>query len=179
MLYLSAFVPLYFLVIVKTLIDILFQNLNFNILNTFSLILLVGLILFGSIGAIKAVKHEDTKTTNIKIIKKNSITEKYFLGYFSLFVLFALSFELEKVSMFVVFVLVIVFIGIVYVKNDLYYINPFLNILGYNFYDATFIDLDTNKTKTAKFIFKGKLEINKIIQAKLSHQNFSLILKKD
>lgn len=128
-----------------------------------------------------AIKHESTPKSLIKIVNATNITEKYFLGYFSLFVLFALSFELEKVSMFVVFVLVIILIGVVYVKNDLFYINPFLNILGYNFYDITFINLNESKgEQKAKFFYKGNLEnTEKPFTAYLSHENFSMLENKD
>lgn len=176
-LYLSAFIPLYFLIIIKIIIDIINANLSFNVLNTLTLILLTILIIVGSFGAFNAVKHPHTTTTTINIIQKTPITEKYFLGYFSLFVLFALSFELERVSMFVVFVLIIILIGIVYIKNDLFYINPFLNILGYNFYDITYTD-EKDKQQKAKFLCKGKLDIAQSKhKAKLSHENFSMILE--
>ncbi len=181
LLYLSAFVPLYFLVMIKIIIDIINNNLSLNVLNSFTLLLLSILIVLGIIGAIKSIKHDETKSTKIKIVRKNCITEQYFLGYFSLFVLFALSFELERVSMFIVFTIVIVLIGIVYVKNDLFYINPLLNILGYNFYDITFINLENNKEEqNAKFFYKGTLDLsrNNIFYAKLSHENFSMIEQK-
>lgn len=179
MLYLSAFVPLYFLVLLKLIINIIFSNLSFNILNTTATILLIIAICLGIIGANISLKHSETNSQSIRIIKQKSITEQYFLGYFSLFVLFALSFELEKVSMFVVFVLVIVLIGIVYIKNDLFYINPFLNILGYNFYDITYCLADDTKKYTSKFICKGELDKNAIYHtAKLSHENFSMIVEK-
>ncbi len=181
LLFLSAFVPLYALVIIKILIDIIFLNLTFNFLNTFTIILFSLLIILGCYGAKMAIKHESTPKSSIKIVNATNITEKYFLGYFSLFVLFALSFELEKVSMFVVFVLVIILIGIVYVKNDLFYINPFLNILGYNFYDITFINLNNNKgEQKAKFFYKGNLEnTEKSFSAYLSHENFSMLERND
>lgn len=176
LLYISAFVPLYFLVTIKILIDIVFGNLHFNILNTFSLILLIIAIIFGFFGAKIAIKHKNFEKQEIFVVSKKCITEQYFLGYFSLFVLFALGFELEKVSMFVVFVIIIILIGIVYIQNDLYYINPLLNILGYNFYEVTFCLENNNKKYIAKFVCKGKLFINKKTKiAKLSHDNFSLI----
>ena len=79
--------------------------------------------------------------------------------------------------MFVVFVFIIILIGIVYIKNDLFYINPFLNILGYNFYDITYTD-EKGKEQKAKFLCKGKLDITKSQhKAKLSHENFSMILE--
>lgn len=175
-LYISAFVPLYFLVTIKILIDIVFGNLHFNILNTISLILLIFAIIFGFFGAKMAIKHKNFEKQEIFVVSKTSITEQYFLGYFSLFVLFALSFELEKVSMFVVFIIILILIGVVYIKNDLFYINPLLNILGYNFYEVDFKKNDDDKIYTSKFVCKGKLETNKKTKiAKLSHDNFSLI----
>lgn len=175
LLYLSAFVPLYFLLIIKILVDIILGNLTFNVLNSLSLILYSFAMFLGIVGAISALKHTKTKPTKIIILEKQSLTEQYFLGYFSLFVLFALSFEIEKVSMFVVFVSIIVLIGIVYIKNDLFYINPFLNLLGYNFYQATFVLAGKNQKQVAKFLFKGQLKIEKTYNAKLSHENFSII----
>ncbi len=177
LLFFSAFVPLYFLLIVKILIDIVFGDLHFNILNTTSLILYSLAMITGCVGAVNAIKHKQTKSKKIRIIKKQSLTEQYFLGYFSLFVLFALSFEIEKVSMFVVFVLIIVLIGVVYIKNDMFYINPFLNLLGYNFYQITFKMQNSNEEQMAKFLFKGQLKTDHVYNAKLSHENFSLIEK--
>ena len=65
-------------------------------------------------------------------------------------------------------------IGIVYIRNDLYYINPFLNLLGYNFYLVTFSDKNQDE-QVGKFLFKGMLETGGEYTAKLSHENFSLI----
>ena len=69
-LYLSAFIPLYFLIIIKIIIDIINANLSFNVLNTLTLILLTILIIVGSFGAFNAVKHPNTTTTTINIIQK-------------------------------------------------------------------------------------------------------------
>jgi len=176
-LYLSAFVPLYCLIILKILNEILNSNLSFNFLNTSTLILLISLIILGISGIILENKNKNYKITKIEIIKKKSITEQHFLGYFSLFVLFALTFELERYSMFIIFILIIILIGIVYIKNDLFYINPLLNILGYNFYDIKFKD-ETGKIKSAKFFYKGQLSINnKIFIVKIGDKNYNYIYK--
>lgn len=176
-LYLSAFIPLYCLIIIKILIEILNQNLSFNFLNTTTIFLLLLLITLGIIGILVENKKSTYIITKIEIIKKKSITEQHFLGYFSLFVLFALTFELERYSMFVIFIIIIVLIGIVYIKNDLFYINPLLNILGYNFYDIKFKD-EKGKIKSAKFFYKGQINLkNKIFIAKLGDKNFNYIYK--
>ena len=175
-LYLSAFIPLYSLIIVKELIDIINHNLTFNVLNSLTLILLLLLIVLGSIGIIRENKCGKYKIEKIKIVKKKSITEQHFLGYFSLFVLFALTFELEKISMFVVFFLILGLIGIVYIKNNLFYINPLLNILGYNFYDITYID-EKGEKHIDTFFFKGTLTEGEFM-CKIGDKNFNYIYKK-
>lgn len=173
-LYLSAFIPLYCLIIIKILIEIINNNLSFNILNTLTLCLLVIFIGLGILGLFLENKN-NSEILEIEIIQKKSITQQHFLGYFSLFVLFALTFELEKISMFVIFLIILALIGIVYIKNDLFYINPFLNILGYNFYDIKYKDKN-GKAKIDKFFFKGKLE-NKTYIVKKGDINFNYIFR--
>jgi len=175
-LYLSAFIPLYCLIVIKLLIEILNNNLTFNLLNTFSLLLMLTLIILG-IAGIFIENHKKTyNICKIKVVKKTNITEQHFLGYFSLFVLFALTFELEHYSMFVVFLIIIVLIGIVYIKNDLFYINPLLNILGYNFYNIEYLT-ENGKTKTGKFFYKGNLGNNSTFIARIGDKNFNYIYK--
>lgn len=175
-LYLSAFVPLYCLIIVKMLIEIINHNLSFNILNTLCLCLLLVLIGFGILGVYRENHKSYAIIKKIKILKKKSITEQHFLGYFSLFVLFALTFELERVSMFVIFLIIIILIGIVYIKNNLFYINPLLNILGYNFYDIDYLDENGNK-HTTKFFYKGQINENQEVICKIGDKNFNYIFK--
>ncbi len=134
-LYISSFIPLYFLIIVKELIDIINGNLSFNITNSVMLGLNLLLILIGSIAIIYLYKRTNYKT--IKICGYKNITRENFLPYFPLFVLFALAFELQFISMAVVYVLILVIIGIVYVKNEMFYINPLLNLLGFSLYEIT------------------------------------------
>ena len=98
--------------------------------------------------------------------------------YFSLFVLFAITFDLSKISMLVVFVGILIMIGVVYVKNKLFYINPFLNILGFNFYDITYKENGSEEEKTTKIFFKGDLVLNKTYSVKIKDENFSFMTKK-
>ncbi|MEG1500283.1 MAG: hypothetical protein RR400_04390 [Clostridia bacterium] len=177
-LYVSAFIPLYFLVIIKLIVEIINENLSFNVLNTLMLIVNLMLILIGVIGFVKTIKTK-SNSCKIKIIKHQNLTDQHFLGYFSLFVLFAISFELEKVSMAFVYIIVLIFVGIVYLKNNLYYINPFLNILGYSFHEITFVVENEKIQKTAMIFFKGaQLDSNRIYEVNLKNENFGFVYDK-
>lgn len=173
LLYLSAFIPLYILLSLKIIIQIINKNLSFNILNTLMLCLLFILTVMGAIGVALSIKKGPRNKINI--ISATNITEKHFLGYFSLFVLFALSFDIELICMFVIFLFILLFIGIVYIRNNLFYINPLLNLIGFSFYEVTYKLLDAEEAQTSTMFFYGKISCNKVYFAQLNNYNFNLI----
>ena len=177
LLYLSAFMPMYVLVFVKLVVEIINNNLSFNVLNTINFATLLLLIIGGVIGLLWNVKYNNEKSNEIIILKSENITDKHFLGYFSLFVFFAIPLDLSLVSAYCVYVLVLIFIGIVYINNSLYYINPLLNILGYNFYDIEYRDVDSGEIKQGKIFFKGEPELGKPYFAKVKNKHFCFINK--
>lgn len=178
LLYISAFVPMYVLVFVKLIVEIINQNLTFNVLNTLNFITLLLLIVGGIIGLLRNVKYNKDEAIEIQILNKKNITDQHFLGYFSLFVFFAIPLDLYLVSAYCVYVLVLIFIGIVYINNSLYYINPLLNLLGYNFYDIEYKDLATGEVKNAKMFYKGNLIVeNKTYFAKVKNKHFCFVDK--
>lgn len=179
LLYISAFVPMYVLVFVKLIVEIINANLTFNVLNTINFVTLLLLIIAGVGGLFWNVKFSTDKSVKIKIISKQNITDKHFLGYFSLFVFFAIPLDLSLVSAYCVYVLVLVMIGIVYINNSLYYINPLLNILGFNFYDIEYQTEDEEETKNAKIFFRGNLEINQTYCVNVKNQHFCFIDKRN
>ena len=177
LLYLSAFIPMYILIILKQSIEMLVGNIKANWLNFLVLGLLVVVIILGLIGLNLEIRHRKEQTSKIRIIEKQNSTDQHFLGYFSLFVLFAISFDLSKISMLVIFIAIMVMIGVVYVKNKLFYINPFLNILGYNFYDITYTLNGENEKLTTKIFFKGDLLLNRFYYVKIKDENFNFLDK--
>ena len=56
-------------------------------------------------------------------------------------------------------IVVLFFIGRVYIKNDMYFINPLINLLGFSFYDIEF-ETTSGKTKNARVFFKGRLNVD-------------------
>ena len=179
-LYLSAFIPMYFLILLNLILEIINGNLSFNVLNTTMIIVLILLMALGVFGLIWTINFSQEKSIKVKILEKKNITDQHFLGYFSLFVLFALSFELEKVSYACVFMVILIFVGIVYIRSSLYYINPFLNILGFNFYDITYKVEGKQELRSAKIFYKGDLVIdNKTHFVNLKNENFCFLDKKN
>lgn len=179
LLYISAFVPMYVLVFVKLIVEIINQNLSFNVLNTLNFVTLLLLIVLGGIGIVWNIYFSEAESIQVKIVSKRNITDQHFLGYFSLFVFFAIPLDLSLVSAYCVYVLVLIMIGIVYINNALFYINPLLNILGYNFYDIEYVDAGGEQIKSAKIFFRGEFLIeDKMYWVNVKNQHFCFIDKK-
>ena len=177
LLYLSAFVPMYVLILLKQIIELLVGNIKLNFLNIFVIVLLMTVIILGFIGLKLETNRRKQSIKVIKVVEKTNTTDEHFLGYFSLFVLFSITFDLSKISMLVVFILIIMMIGIVYVKNKLFYINPLLNIFGYNFYDIVYKAENEQAKQTTKIFFKGDLLLNKKYYIEIKDENFSFLEK--
>lgn len=175
LLFFSAFVPMYVLLIIKIIIELINKNLTLNVLNTVMLITLSVLIILGVLGLVWNVWFSNYKTQEITIQNFSNITDQHFFGYFSIFILFALTFDISKVCMFVVSVIIIFFVGIVYITNGMFYINPFLNLLGFKFYEVTFL-IDGVKQNKAKMFFRGTILNNKVYYVKIKNDNFSFIV---
>lgn len=175
-LFLSAFVPMFILIFLKLVIDMMNHNLTFNVLNTLNFITLILLIVLGICGLVWNIYSKEG-TREITIIECKNITDQHFLGYFSLFVLFALQLDLSLVSGYCTFILIMIFIGIVYIKNSLFYINPLLNILGFNFYDITYTLEGEKEKRQTKMFFKGKLKEGKPYYVNIKNDNFTFIDK--
>ena len=159
-LFLSSFVPLFLLLITKEIVEIINKNWSLNFLNSFLLIMLLTMLFIGIYFLYKIINEvKEYKPEKIKIINKTNSTDQHFLGYFSLFVLFAISYDIEMYSMAIIFIMVLTMIAIVYIKNDMYFINPLLNIIGYSYYKIEYIN-QNGETKSAQAFYKGILEIN-------------------
>ena len=75
-------------------------------------------------------------------------------------------------------IVAIVFIAIVYIRNEFYYINPFLNLIGYSFYKVTYMEEDSNEIKETNIFYKGKIELNTYYKVYHKRKNLSFLSKK-
>ena len=155
--FLSAFVPMYIIVLVKTILDAIDKHTNITNIGIVIMIVLGVLILIGVVGIICILKVKKVHTESIKVISADNVTGQYFFGYFSLFVLLAVNFDMYNICDSTIFFIINIMIGIVYIHNNLYYINPLLNVLGYNIYKITYIDR-----------FKESVNINVFIKNKIN-----------
>ncbi|MGY0373227.1 hypothetical protein [Clostridium sp. JNZ J1-5] len=88
----------------------------------------------------------------VKILKATSLNYEYVLTYFSIYIFPFITLNLSSFSGIIQFSILWIFIGYVYIKNDLIYINPMLNIIfKYNIYKTTI------EFKDGKEIYKEEI----------------------
>jgi hypothetical protein len=173
-LFISAFVPMYTLFLINLIVELINNNLTFNVTNTVVLLSLITLMLIGLIGLFVIISNKNGSKTIVKVVAKKNLTDQHFLNYFSLFVLLALTFDLSKVCFVCVFVAIVIFIGIVYIKNNIYYVNPLLNILGYSFYDITYTD-DAGEQQETRIFYRGEIGLGKSYYLNCSKRNLNFL----
>lgn len=175
-LFVSAFVPMYAVFFLILLVEIINNNLRWNITNRIVFVALIVLMLVGIVGLIWLIKKSKKKYKHIKIIAKKNVTDQHFLNYFSLFVLLALTFDLSKICFIFALALILIFIGVVYTRNNIFYVNPLLNILGYSFYDIVFEE--EGKEKELRIFYKGELNKGEFMLF-TTHKNLYFVEKCD
>ena len=175
-LFISAFVPMYILFLINLIIEIINDNLSFNITNTVVMVSLIMLLITGVLGLMVIIKAKPSESMQVKVISKKNLTDQHFLNYFSLFVLLALTFDLSKICYIFVLIAILIFIGVVYVKNNIFYINPLLNILGYSFYDIGYVD-ENGKEGESRIFFKGELMVDGWYLLAKTKRNLNFIKK--
>lgn len=141
----SCFIPLYLILAAKNIIALcnaITKKCGFNIIfNSVVAVVWVVAIVIGWRG-IKAFKRDflnaqEASKKKVKILEAENVTNQYYFTYFSLFVISFFSIDSTQLLDLCVLLFLMVMIIIVYVKNDMYFINPVLNILGYKCFSVT------------------------------------------
>ena len=207
---LSCFSPLYLILEIRNICEIfnlrkeiavadeeafvaLAQNLKYNI----ALTIIWGILLIISVLGIMRFRHrflnaKNKAGKNIEIVSAQNITSEYYFTYFSLFVLSFFMIDPTDIEHLLDIIILCILLGlmtIVYMRNDMYFINPVLNILNYRSYLITYkrpdslaenSDFVVQKQFKARVFSKDKLdrEINKMCFIKVSQYDFSVCSKK-
>lgn len=153
----SCFMPLYIVFLVQNgiktfcaYLPIIPQKLWINILNqkcefyynAILSVLWIVLITMSIIGIIRFIRSflrsQKCSKESIVLRRAENITADYYFTYFSLFVLSFFSVDTTQIKEFLLFAFLMVLIIVVYIKNDMFFVNPVLNLLGYKSYSITY-----------------------------------------
>ena len=84
------------------------------------------------------LKAKKLSRTTVKIVKAENITADYYFTYFSLIVISFFGVDPTKCKDVLEFAFLMVLIIWVYVANDMFFVNPMLNIFGYKSFLITY-----------------------------------------
>lgn len=182
--YISAFIPMFLIMWIKeVLIGIcnvleqpskyMWRSLFFNpyLISEFVFIVLVGLALCG---LFKRNKKTGVYTIVLKTVRNRSA--EYYLAYYSLFILALIEFSLTDPIDLVVLVLLLIVLGIVYIKNDLFFMNPTINIFQSYIYEVEYEDGQTTIEKL--IISREKLSEGNTVEIDISEFEFTFLRRK-
>ena len=173
-LFISSYIPLYILMILKNILERItkdgkFLNLSnrkfkfFDEINDYSLIFLIVLCLISFIYLNSKIKITTGRRV-YTIVEVQNETSNYYFNYISVYLLSCLGLTLNKIVDVFVFAFLMVIVGIIYISNDMTYMNPTLNIMGYKVYNSTI------KLENTEILFKSILIANKSLKIKVGEQ---------
>ena len=177
-LYLSSYIPIIFIIIIKDFIILLMAGiknndysllLNWNLIGVF-IVLLVTIITF----IVSIFGNRKLTIDRVKIINISNKTNDYYAQYFSMFILSLLGFSFLNLVDIIVFVLILLVLGIVYIKNGLFYINPTLNLLN-NYIYVVGYESNGKIIRDKIVLYKKKLNNNSIIDLYVSDFEFTIV----
>lgn len=159
--FLNSFIPLWIILLVQ----VIFFEPNLNQLQFYVAIgSLSSLIAIPAVSVYLFIKNTEKSTgaLKVKIIKNNDITGEYGI-YLITYIIAFVSGDFFTDKQVVTFGIIFTFFGIIYVKNHMFHINPFIAILGFKFHRAhTDVDNDVNILSRKTSLFNQEIRVNKI-----------------
>lgn len=128
------------------------------------------------------------KTFNYKI---SSGTQEYFeikkiknktyehLTFLTTYIIPLICFDLSKLRYILVLFLLLIVIGIIYVKTDIYYANPTLAVLGYHLYEADVELRDEKIHEKCILITRNKINLNSNLEYLKIDEEFFFVKEKE
>lgn len=176
MLFISSYIPLYVLMILKNILERITENGRFvskdikNIqifdeINDYALIILVVLSVISFLYL--WIKIKNTVTEKYYIIQDvQDETSNYYFNYISIYLLSCIGLSLNSIVDSFVFAFLMLIVGYIYISNNMTYMNPTLNLMGYKVYNVTLEAKSTKGKGNCLLIAKKsiKIKVGKEIQ---------------
>lgn len=166
----SCFMPLFLVYLIKNLVKLFElypiitnkanqcppQYVSHFVYNLFLCGLWFIMIVCGAVGILVFVlnykKSYSKSKERVKLISAKNITAEYYFTYFSLFIISFLTIDPTNYSQRVDIMIlggVFVLMMWVYIRNNLFFINPILNLFGFKSFTITYIKENYDYTQVA------------------------------
>lgn len=166
MFFISSYIPLYVLLIIKNILERCTDGGRFNFditkpitvnyfdeVNDYAITLLILLSVISLI-YMKFLEKKEGDTHYYEIVSIQDQTANVYFNYISVYLLSCLGLSLNNiVDVFVLFFLMVL-VGCIYIPNRLMYMNPVLQLWGYKIYEGEIKSKSTEETFRSIIIAK-------------------------
>ena len=144
--------------------------------NKYLIAVVVFIVLIAISTGVLLYRNRKVSVYTIQLESVKNKTAEYYLAYYSLFILALMGFSLVSPVDLVILGLLIVILGIVYIKNDLFFINPTINIFKSYIYEVEYKQGEEIISKL--IISKEKIDKKDTIELEVSEFEFTFLRKK-
>ncbi len=173
MLFISSYIPLYILLIVKNILErctsegrfalsfsklrtaIFFDEINDYAIAAFFLLTIISLIY------LKVLLKQPEGNHHFSIIDIEDQTGNVYFNYISIYLLSCLGLTLNRIVDVFVLLFVMLIVGYIYISNHMTYMNPLLQLFGYKIYEGMVHSDSTNKSFNSVIIVSKDLKLEK------------------
>lgn len=156
LLFVSSYIPLYLLLIGKNILERItekgrFINISeriktaklFDEVNDYAIMVMIILSVI-SFFYLKSKIKSTVGRKKYKVITIVNETSNYYFNYISIYLLSCLGLSLNNIVDCFVFLFLMVIVGYIYISNNMVYMNPVLNFMGYKIYACTLESVNTS-----------------------------------
>lgn len=149
------------------LVQVLFFKPDFNQVQSYiAILILLIFIIIPAVSVYLFIRNTEKLTGSLKakITKNNDLTGEYAV-YLITYIIAFISVDFFTEKQIVMFGIIITIFGMIYVRNHMFHINPFITILGFKFHRAsTEVDNDVNILSRRMSLYDKEIRINKITE---------------
>lgn len=167
LLFLSSYIPLYVLLILKNISERVFDGSRLRIIafdpywykgvNNWAIIVLSMLTVCLSV--VLVVSLRDTSSRMLYTVEKvYDETANCYFNYISIYLLSCLGLSLNNITDIIVMVFLMLLIGFIYIRNEVVYMNPLLQLHGHSIYRVSLL-CSNGKTFESILIISSALKI--------------------
>lgn len=173
MLFVSSYIPLYMLLILKNIFERItdggrFVNIMqkfksatwFDEVNDWAVCILALAIVVSAVYLWKTLGN-GTSPKKYLITEVSDETGNYYFNYISIYLLSCMGLTLNSIVDCFVFLFVMIIIGYIYISNNMMYMNPVANIMGYKVYSCILDSVNTSDNNIASIVVAPKTTVVK------------------
>lgn len=191
MLFISSYIPLYILLIIKNILErctdegVLVFSINklknaqfFDEINDYIVVILVALCVVSFVYLYIISKKKDGMH-QYEILEVEDQTGNIYFNYISIYLLSCLGLTLNSIVDVFVLVFLMILVGYIYISNHMTYMNPVLQFLGYKVYEAKVKSKSTDEIISSIIIVdKGTVIVKDETYTGSGKEDFIFISKK-